>query len=102
MGVEVVACSCVFIDGRLFPGTPDEYLAFNDAIRTQASRWGIPFVDMWSMFKSEVESNGWESAYNRDHFHPNGAGYGLMAEAIAAEVLKLDERFEPLRKKSNQ
>ena len=102
MGVEVVACSCVFIDGRLFPGTPDEYLAFNDAIRTQASRWGIPFVDMWSMFKSEVESNGWESAYTRDHFHPNGAGYGLMAEAIAAEVLKLDERFEPLRKKSNQ
>lgn len=86
MGVGVVACSCVYIDGRLFPGTPEEYLAFNDVIRRHASQRGIPYVDMWQMFKSEVETSGWGHAYNKDHFHPNGTGYGLMAEAIVSAI----------------
>lgn len=96
MGVGAIACSCVYIDGRLFPGTPNEYLTFNNAIRMHAASRGIPYVDMWAMFKSEVEANGWDRAYNKDHFHPNGVGYGLMAEAIAAVVSKCDEAFRRL------
>ena len=88
MDVEAVACSCVYIDGHLFPGTPEEYLAFNDVIRAHATRRGIPYVDMWAMFKSEVEANGWDRAYNKDHFHPNGVGYGLMADAIVPAICK--------------
>lgn len=86
MGVGAVACSCVYIDGRLFPGTPEEYLAFYDVIRRHASRRGIPYVDMWQMFESEVETNGWDHAYNKVHFHPNGTGYGLMAEAMVSAI----------------
>lgn len=90
MNMLTIACSCIYIDERLFPGTPNEYLAFNDAIRAHASQRRIPYVDMWSIFKEEVEANGWDDAYNKDHFHPNGVGYGLMAEAIAAAVLEYD------------
>lgn len=101
-GIAAVACSCVYIDGRLFPGTPGEYLAFNDVIRAHASRRGIPYVDMWSMLKAEVETNGWGHAYNKDHFHPNGTGYGLMAKAIAAAVSECDEVLGLLQKGGNQ
>ena len=97
MGVGVVACSCVYIDGRLFPGTPEEYLAFNDVIRRHASQRGIPYVDMWQMFKSEVETSGWGHAYNKDHFHPNGTGYGLMAEAIVLAIHEEQHLIEEAR-----
>lgn len=86
MGVGIVVCSCVYLDERLFPGTPEEYLAFNDVIHRNASRREIPYVDMWRMLKSEVETNGWSHAYNKDHFHPNGIGYELMAEAIVSAI----------------
>lgn len=83
MGADAVVCSCVYIDGRLFPGTPAEYRAFNEAILANAESRKIPYIDMWSLLKSEVELNGWDNAYNKDHFHPNGFGYRLMAERIA-------------------
>ena len=86
MGVKPIACSCVYIDGRLFPGTPAEYLAFNESIHSNAERCSIPYVDLWSMFETEVKSNGWDNAYNKDHFHPNGLGYKLMAKVIAGTL----------------
>ena len=86
MGVKPIACSCVYIDGRLFPGTPAEYLAFNKSIHSNAERCRIPYVDLWSMFETEVKSNGWDNAYNKDHFHPNGLGYKLMAKVIAGAL----------------
>lgn len=85
-GVRPIACSCIYIDGKLFPGTPDEYVAFNESIYCSAARRNIPFIDIWSLFEAEVKKNGWDRAYNKDHFHPNGIGYGLMADKIAAEV----------------
>lgn len=86
MGINPIACSCVYIDGKLFPGTPAEYLSFNEEIRSRARKSDVPFIDMWSMFKTEVDENGWARAYNKDHFHPNGFGYKLMAEKIASAV----------------
>lgn len=38
------------------------------------------------MFETEVKSNGWDNAYNKDHFHPNGLGYKLMAKVIAGAL----------------
>ena len=92
MRVNPIACSCVYIDGKLFPDTPTEYIAFNDEIQSLAKKSNIPFIDMWSMFKTEVGENGWERTYNKDHFHPNGIGYQLMADKIAAAV-KSQERL---------
>lgn len=83
MGVKAVACSCVYIDEKLFPGTQAEYMLFNESIYANADRRGVPYLDLWTMFESEVELYGWAHAYNKDHFHPNGFGYGLMAERIA-------------------
>lgn len=90
MGVDSITCSYVYIDEKLFPGSPAEYLAFNKAIRANAESRGIPYIDMWSMFESEVCVNGWDYSYNKDHFHPNETGYVLMAKAIA-EVINRNE-----------
>ena len=90
LGIGAIACSCVYIDGRLFPGTPSEYESFNNMIRVSAEERGIPYVDMWSMFETDVKANGWSNAYNKDHFHPNGTGYRLMARVIAAAISKQD------------
>lgn len=90
-GLTAVACSCVYIDERLFPGTPHEYIAFNESIRECAEAHGAPYVDMWSTFKMAVEAQGWDSVYNKDHFHPNGKGYVLMAQRIANVITRLEE-----------
>ena len=65
MGVGVVACSCVYIDERLFPGTPEEYLAFNDVIRRHASQRGIPYVDIVvNRWPTNIHSNfSWMHRY---------------------------------------
>lgn len=83
MGIEPVACSCVYIDERLFPETPAQYLMFNESIHAHAVHRMIPYVDMWSLLEASVEQMGWDEIYNKDHFHPNGTGYVLMARAIA-------------------
>ena len=57
----------------------------------------MAYIDMWSMFETEVNVNGWDNSYNKDHFHPNGTGYVLMAKAIA-EVISRDEYKTVLQK----
>lgn len=86
MGVDSITCSCVYIDEKLFPGSPAEYLAFNKVIRANAESRGMAYIDMWSLFETEVNVNGWDNSYNKDHFHPNGTGYVLMAKAIAEVI----------------
>ena len=46
----------------------------------------MAYIDMWSLFETEVNVNGWDNSYNKDHFHPNGTGYVLMAKAIAEVI----------------
>lgn len=86
MGVGAVACSCVFIDERLFPGCPGQYEIYDERIRQMAADWGLPYVDLYSLFKEGVAARGWDALYNKDHFHPNGGGYEVMASAIADAV----------------
>lgn len=88
MGFKVIPCSCVFIDGDLFPGTPEQYELYNRRIDTLAAERSLTYVDFYSFFKKKVKKAGWDSCYNKDHFHPNGEGYRLMAERIAVEVRK--------------
>ena len=85
-GISSVACSCVYIDGRLFPDTPRQYAMYNEQISEIASAFGVPYLDLWSPFKNCVAARGWDSVYNKDHFHPNGDGYQTMAELIAGSV----------------
>lgn len=85
-GIGAVACSCVFIDGRLFPGTPCQYAMYNKKISEIAMAFGVSYLDLWSPLKNHVVAGGWDSVYNKDHFHPNGDGYQVMAELIAASV----------------
>lgn len=87
MRMKLIPCSCVYIDERLFPGTPRQYELFDGRIEHLASERNLPFVDFFSLFKARVESDGWDSVYNKDHFHPNSAGYELMAETIAAKIV---------------
>ena len=93
MDIEPIVCSCVYIDEHLFPESPAQYIKFNDSIHTHAVRRKLPYVDMWSLLKELVEQVGWDQVYNKDHFHPNGAGYVLMARAIA-DVLVTESSTE--------
>lgn len=84
LGFYVVCCSCVYIDEKLFPGSPKQYELFNDRIKAAALSRQLPYVDLYKLFRDCVGRRGWESVYNMDHFHPNGEGYRLIAEAIAS------------------
>lgn len=90
MGIKVIPCSCVYIDGDLFPGTPEQYESYNRRIAELASERALPCIDFYNLFKEKVESAGWDSCYNKDHFHPNGGGYRLMAESIASEIDQME------------
>lgn len=82
IGTTPICCSCVFIDEKLFPGSPVQYARYSHAIAELAGEHGLNYIDMCSVLKSEVEAYGWDSCYNKDHFHPNGAGYKIMAEML--------------------
>lgn len=86
-GIRCICASTVYIDEHLFRGTTAEYMQFNNAIEESARRNRAAYIDFFESLKKEVDSRGWDSVYNRDHFHPNKGGYELMAESIAA-VLK--------------
>lgn len=86
IGVEAIACSCVFIDEKLFPGCVEQYEIYNEWIRQTAGERGISYVDFYSLFRGKVAEQGWDSLYNKDHFHPNGGGYEVMARVIAEHV----------------
>ena len=87
LGLGIVCCSCVYIDEMLFRGSLEQYKLFNERIRTASSERGLPFVDLYGLFHRCVEKDGWDSVYNKDHFHPNGRGYQLMAKAISEPIL---------------
>lgn len=90
LGFKVVPCSCVYIDEELFSGTPEQYELYNQRIYSLASERSLDFIDFYGLFRSQVEASGWDSCYNKDHFHPNGEGYRLMAERIAAQIKRTD------------
>lgn len=86
-GVDAVCCSCVYIDERLFPGCQEQYRFFNERIESAALERGLPYVDLYELLSERVRRDGWDSVYNKDHFHPSGEGYRLMAKEIAQAVL---------------
>lgn len=88
LGLGIVCCSCVYIDEVLFRGSPEQYELFNERIRAASSERELPYVDLYDLFRCCVEKDGWDSVYNKDHFHPNGRGYQLMARAIAEPLLR--------------
>ena len=81
--IRPLICSTVFIDDTFFPGSDAEYCAYNERMRRYARENDIPFIDIYSALKAQVMRVGWKSCYNHDHFHPNGAGYLIMARQIA-------------------
>lgn len=83
LGTEVVCCSCVYIDERLFPGSMEQYELYNEEIAAVAASHDALSLSLYSALRGRVESDGWDCVYNKDHFHPNGEGYLLMAEEIA-------------------
>lgn len=92
LGLDVVCCSCVYIDEKLFPGSPRQYELFNECIKAASFKRTLPYVDLYELFHHCVEEDGWDSVYNKDHFHPNGKGYRLLAEAIAGPILNCIEK----------
>lgn len=87
-GIQAIPCSCVYIDDALFPGCRMEYERFNQVICELARDFDLQYVDLFTLLKESVERLGWDGCYNKDHFHPNGAGYEIMARALAGEIMQ--------------
>ncbi|WP_143753906.1 SGNH/GDSL hydrolase family protein [Collinsella sp. An268] len=85
--MAIVCCSCVYIDERLFPGTPEQYKLFSRLIRTNTQRRNVCYLDLYALLKRSVSQEGWDKVYNKDHFHPNGGGYKLIAKEIANAIM---------------
>lgn len=86
--IKVICCSTVAIDDKLFPGSSEEYTKYNQSIKNIADELNCKYLDLYTKFQSCIKSdrNGWNRYYNKDHFHPNGEGYLLMAKWIDYEI----------------
>ncbi len=42
---QILLCSTVWIDGNLFPKSPEQYEQFNDAIHSIAQKYGDDYID---------------------------------------------------------
>lgn len=91
-GAYTVCCSCVYIDKRLFPRTPEEYERYNAEIKRLAGGFGAGYLDIYSLMKRLVADHGFGYLYYRDHFHPNRCGYehiaGWLERAIRDVLLQ--------------
>lgn len=90
-GIEVICCSTVAIDDKLFPGSDLEYQKYNAKIRCLAEELGCIYLDVYTKFNSLIACNGWKQLFNNDHFHPNGEGYQFMAQWIYEGIRQLRE-----------
>ena len=88
LGVRTINCSTVYIDGKLFPHSDDEYIKYNKEMNRISQKYNFKFIDLYTLFKCHVEQKGWNFVYNADHFHPNGQGYVFMAECISNYIKK--------------
>lgn len=82
-GIRIVICSTVYIDDKYFNGTNNEYICYNKWLKDYTDNNGYIFIDLYHMFETLIKKDGWDKYYNKDHFHPNGEGYALMAAQIA-------------------
>lgn len=85
---RVLACSTVYIDEALFPGSLNQYNIFNSEIASIAHQSRCSFVDLFTPLKQAVQKSSWEAYYNYDHFHPNSGGYELISEILSREILQ--------------
>lgn len=85
-GLIPILCSTVFIDEKLFHETPNQYELFNAEIQKLSIEKELIYIDFYQLFKRKVSEKGWGAYFNHDHFHPNGAGYGVMAREIARAI----------------
>jgi lysophospholipase L1-like esterase len=62
----------------------------SDAVRAAADAAGADFVDARALVLTAVPDPGqWERYISADGLHPNELGYGVMADALAAELRTL-------------
>lgn len=88
LGIEIICCSCVYIDEKLFPNSREQYISYNKKIKELAHKNGSSYIDLFTTFDKCVKENGWNSMYNKDHFHPNSEGYRVMAKEISSTILE--------------
>lgn len=79
---NLILSSTVYIDDRYFLNSSTEYESFNKVISELAEEFNLPFVDIYSQMKSCVHKEGWDSAFLKDHFHPNERGYSMIASKL--------------------
>lgn len=84
--IQILCCSTVYIDDKLFPGSLAQYKEYNERIKQIAQENGSGYLELNNRLENAVKKNGWKNIYNYDHFHPNGNGYQIMAEWLSQAI----------------
>jgi lysophospholipase L1-like esterase len=87
--LERIAARCTERGARVvlmtYAETGGDFTTVNAALRETADALGVPLVDHEAGFREHVAAQGYETVMMNDH-HPNARGYGLMADAVVAEL----------------
>jgi lysophospholipase L1-like esterase len=68
---------------------PVDYPFENGIMRRAAAELGCGTVDVWAAMREALETRARRELYSSDDAHCNDEGYGLMARAMANEILRL-------------
>lgn len=81
---KLIICSTIYPDKKIYhENNIKNYCCINEMMMNIASESSNRvFVDLYNLLKAQVELNGWNSVYYRDHFHPNSDGNRVIAQII--------------------
>lgn len=81
---KIVICSTIYPDEKIYhKNNIQNYCHVNEMMRNIASDSSKRiFVDLYDFLRKQVELNGWDSVYYRDHFHPNIDGNQVIAREL--------------------
>ena len=85
--IKLINVSTVFLDKKYYPGSVEEYIKYNEAIKKISRIYNVEYLNLFDILKDNVKKKGWDSCYNKDHFHPNGDGYILIANEISKRII---------------
>ena len=78
---QIIMLSTVRVSEKYFPGTNEMYKQYNSIIEEIAERNHCKYIDIYNHLCDR-------SYFYEDEYHPNEAGYQLIADIIAGEILE--------------
>ncbi|MFP7442670.1 SGNH/GDSL hydrolase family protein [Bacillus infantis] len=85
---KFLLASTVYLDDYYFPGSNDNFKAYNECIKNLSEEYHCNFIDLRPMQRQFH----WEEIYDSDHFHPSQKGYTWYAQVFGNEIVRMLRR----------